>query len=354
MKLAQARWLHELLYSPHPLREKLTLTWSGHFVVGSDKVRHGLGLTAYLDLLRAHGLSSFERLAWEVARAPAMLRYLDNADNKRGKPNENFSRELLELFTTGIGHYTEADVREGARALTGLTFRGRLGQANLTELPEPVFNRGAHDDGVKSYLGRTGAFLPQDVVRLAATHEATPLFVGRRLWRTFVNDTPDEAGVREVADVWRVEGGDLRAVMTALLTSEAFYAPANRLAVHRSPVEFVVGALRSLGAPRLTGEKAYLNLIGSMARMGQDLLHPPTVEGWKGGREWLSDAALLTRLQVAAQLTLSKTARVDLEGADLALALLGRADHPVTAAFRGLTPARQAYLMLASPEFALA
>ena len=353
VKLSQARWLHELLYSPHPLREKLTLFWSNHFVVGTDKVRHGLALTQYLTTLRSHGLGKFERLTLEVSRTPAMLRYLDNDQNKKGKPNENFARELLELFTTGIGHYTEDDVREGARAFTGWTFRGGRNQQQDV-MPEFVFAARQHDDGPKTYLGRRGNLTGEQVIAISVAHPATPEFVCRKIWRAFVSDTPDGSGVRDLVDVWRATGGDLREVFTALLTSETFYDARHRSAIVKSPVEYVVGTLRAAGRPALDGEKQYLSLIQSMARMGQELLHPPTVEGWKGGREWVNDTALLTRLQVAAALTIGKNAKVTLPEGDLPLALLGRTQNPFQAALRGLMPPQQAYLMLISPEYALA
>ena len=155
--------------APEGLRERLTLLWSNHFVIGTDKVRNMPSVTEYLALLRRHAATpSFAAFALDVARTPAMLRYLDNDQNRNGKPNENFSRELLELFTTGIGHYTEEDVKEGARALSGWTFTGGRGNQKYLEVPKFVFNPKQHDTGRKTYLGKTGNLTGEDVIALAA------------------------------------------------------------------------------------------------------------------------------------------------------------------------------------------
>ncbi|ADV66367.1 DUF1800 domain-containing protein [Deinococcus maricopensis] len=349
IKLTQTAWLFEMLYTPHPLRERLALLWSNHFVIGTDKVRNLAALGQYLTLLRTHAAGEFTPFATDIAKSPAMLRYLDNDQNRKGKPNENFSRELLELFTTGIGPYSERDVQEGARALTGWTFTGGRGNKQYLEVPKFAFQVKNHDAGRKTYLGQSGAFTPEQVVALACAHPATGDFVARKLWRAFVNDTPDETGVRALGDVFRAHGGNLRVTLEALLTSEAFYAPGNRASIIRSPVEFVVGALRSMGRPKLD-EKQILNLTSTLARLGQDLLKPPNVKGWDGGREWINDSSLLLRMQTAAALTLGKNApKVDAPPS--MLALTGHAEPP--AALRGLKRAQATYLTLISPEFQL-
>ncbi|BDP40064.1 hypothetical protein DAETH_00330 [Deinococcus aetherius] len=353
VQLTRAAWLFELLYGPHPLRERLALAWSNHFVIGTDKVRNVPMLASYLALLRRHAATGdFTRFALEVAQSPAMLRYLDNAQNRRGKPNENFSRELLELFTTGIGHYTEDDVREGARALTGWTYEGGRGNKNYLEETRFVFRPAQHDAGRKTYLGHGGNLTGEDVVRLAATHPQTATFVARKLHRAFVRDTPDERAVAASAETWRRTNGNVRAVLEELLGSEVFYAPENRSAVIRSPVEFIVGAVRALGQPKLE-PKQILNLAQTAGKMGQLLLQPDTVKGWDGGREWINDSTLLTRMQVAAALTLGPQAPQLAEPPSL-LALLGSERPPLTAALDGLGPKQRTYLALISPEFQLA
>ena len=354
-KLVQAAWMWEMLYTPYPLRERLALVWSNHFVVANDKVRNVHALQDYLSLLRGHGLGRFSEFALSIARSPAMLHYLDNDQNRKGKPNENFSRELLELFTAGIGtpgrpNYTEKDVREGARGLTGWSFQGGRNQVkDFAEQPRFVALPNQHDNGSKTYLGQTGSFTPEDIVRMAAAHPAAPLRVAGKLWKAFVSSTPDEAGVAELAQTFEASGGDLRHVMRTLLTSDAFYSEANRTSLFRSPVEYVVGALRAMGRPKLD-EKAVLGLVGSTARMGQELLHPPTVKGWDGGREWINDTTLLLRMQTAAALTLGNNAP---KGEVLTpLATLGRQDG-LNRALTGLDDRQRGYLMLISPEYQL-
>lgn len=353
VRLAQLRWLHELARSPYPLREKLTLFWSNHFVIGLDKVRHPGMIAQYLRVLRESGLGTFERLALEVARSPAMLRYLDNDRNKKGKPNENFARELLELFTVGIGQFTEADVRDAARAFTGWTYRGGRGAADPAAEPAFRLDGRAHDDGEKTVLGRTGRLGGEDVVSIAARHPATANFVCAKLWRAFINDTPDPAGQAGLAAVWRDGGGDLRRVLSELLASDAFYSLANRRSIHKSPIDFVIGSLRALGPSGPPDPRRYRALVDRLARMGQEPLYPPTVEGWKGGREWVNDTAILLRVQTAASLTLGGAAPPEANAEDLMLALVG-GRVPYEAALEPLDARRRAYLVLISPEYALA
>ena len=349
-KLVQAAWMWEMLYTPYPLRERLALVWSNHFVVANDKVKNVYALQEYLGLLRGQALGNFGEFALSVAKSPAMLRYLDNDQNRKGKPNENFSRELLELFTAGIGNYTEQDVREGARGLTGWSYvGGRNQQKEFAEQPKFVALPNQHDAGSKTYLGKTGNFTPEDIVNLAASQASTASRVAGKLWAAFVSSAPDEAGISQLAQTFTQSGGDLRAVMTSLLTSDAFYAQRNRLSLYRSPVEYVVGALRAMGRPKLD-EKAVLGLVGSTARMGQELLHPPTVKGWDGGREWINDTTLLLRMQAAAALTLGKNAP---QGEALTpLSALGKPDG-LNRALTGLNAKQRGYLMLISPEYQL-
>ncbi|GGR02720.1 DUF1800 domain-containing protein [Deinococcus ruber] len=350
VKLIQGDWLWQMLYTPYPLRERLALLWSNHFVVGVDKVKNVYALQEYLSLLRSRSLGNFTTFAVEIGRSPAMLRYLDNDQNKKGKPNENFSRELLELFTTGIGHYSETDVLEGARALTGWTFQGgRNNQQDYAEQPKFVFNQKQHDNGSKTYLGQTGNFAPADIISLATNHPATAVRVAGKLWAAFVSSTPDENGIAALAQTFSQSGGDLRATVKNLLTSEAFYSAANRSSVFRSPVEYVVGAVRSMGRPPMT-EKAVLSLVAACSRMGQELLHPPTVKGWDGGREWINDTTLLLRMQTAAALTLGNNAP---KGDPLTpLSVLGRSGA-LQGALGSLNAKQRSYLMLISPEYQL-
>lgn len=351
VQLTRAAWLYELLYSPHPLRETLALTWSNHFVVGTDKVRNVPVLAGYLALLRRQAATTdFARFTLEAAQSPGMLRYLDADQNRKGKPNENFSRELLELFTTGIGSYTEKDVQEGARALTGWTFRGGRGNQKFLEDSAFFFISSQHDGGRKTYLGQSGNLSGEDVVRIAATHPATATFVSRKLHRAFVADEPDAAAVTQSAETFRRTNGNVRAVLEELLASDHFYT--RRAAIIRSPVAFIVGAVRTLGQPKLD-TRQILNLAQTAGRMGQFLLQPDTVKGWDGGREWVGDTALLLRMQLAASLTVGNAAP-ELETQPSDLALLGTERSPLAGVTEGLNPKQRLYLTLISPEFGLA
>ncbi|CAM3897420.1 DUF1800 domain-containing protein [Deinococcus frigens] len=360
LQLTRAAWLFELMYSPHPLREKLALTWSNHFVIGTDKVKNHPALAAYLGLLRQHAAGpSFEEFTLDIAQTPAMLRYLDNDRNKKGKPNENFARELMELFTLGIGtpdnpNYTEQDVHEGARALTGWSIEGGRGTPKNTYL-EPVkasYNPRQHDDGPKTYLGHSGKLDFGDVIRIAATHPQTAVFISRKLHRAFLADTPGEGAVQGSAETFRRTNGNVGAVLEELLSSAAFYAPQNRASIIRGPVEYIVGAVRTLGQPKLEARQI-LNLAQTAGKMGQTLLQPDTVKGWDGGRGWINDSVLLTRMQVAAALALGNAAPT-LDAAPGDLALFGTENSPVQAALKGLNPRQRLYLALVSPEFQLA
>ena len=351
IKLMEAGWLREMVLTPYPLRERLALMWSNHFVIATDKVKNVSALEGYLTVLRGHALSRFTDLALAAVKTPAVMHYLDNAQNKKGKPNENLGRELLELYTAGIGNYSEADVKEGARALTGWTYQGGRGNKQFAEAQTFTFNPKQHDGGSKTYLGQTGNFGGDDIVRLAANHPATAERVAMKLWHSFVSDAPDPAGQARLTETYRQHGGDLGAVMQDLLGSQEFYAARSRII--RSPAEFVVGALRSSGQSDI-GEKTYLNLSTTLARLGQQLLHPPTVKGWDGGREWINDGTLLLRMQVAAGLTLGKQALG--QGSKAApefspLSLIGSETLPP--ALAKLPPAQRTYLMLVSPEYQL-
>jgi uncharacterized protein (DUF1800 family) len=355
VKLVQGSWLWEMIYTPYPLRERLALMWSNHFVVATDKVKNVSALQDYLGLLRQHALGRFGDFTLELARSPAMLNYLDNDKNKKGKPNENFSRELLELFTAGIGapgkpNYTEKDVQEGARGLTGWSYQGgRNRKTQFADKSSFVSADRLHDDGTKTYLGQSGRFRPEDIVRLAAAHPATAGRIAGKLWAAFMSSVPDKAGTAALAQTYTQSGGDLKVVMHSLLTSDAFYDQAHRTSLFVGPVEYMVGALRAMGRPKLD-EKAVLALAGTTARMGQELLHPPTVKGWDGGREWINDTTLLLRMQAAAALTLGKNAP---KGEALTpLTALGRPDG-LSHALSGLSDKQQAYLMMISPEYQL-
>lgn len=346
-QLTQLNWLYEMLHGPEPFRENLTLMWHNHFVVATDKVKSGAVLSDYLDTIRKHALGNFTDLALALSKHPSMLRYLDNDQNVKGRPNENFSRELLELFTVGIGNYTEKDIQEGARALTGWTIK-RTNKGTEEETAEFFYARNKHDGGVKTYLGKTGNFTGEDVVEMAAAHPATAHFVSRKILRHFVSDSPSEADIKALADTWTRSKGNLKTVIREVLLSEAFFSQHARESRIKSPVEFVVGTLRTAQIKPNENDKFYEQLGKTLARLGQMPLTPPDVSGWAGGRDWISDATLLTRMRIAAQFSkMVKTKK------DLTFLMLGKDNPSIENLIRDLPADRQAYLLMVSPEYQL-
>lgn len=281
----RAWWLREMRESPSPLTERLTLFWHNHFVSSQEKVRSPALMYRQNVLLRRHAGGNFAKLLHAVARDPAMVVYLDNARNRKGAPNENFARELMELFTLGEGHYTETDVKEAARAFTGWGVDRRTG--------EFMFRAGQHDDGIKSVLGRTGRLDGDDVIGRLLEHPATAEFVVRKLWIEFVSPEPPPADVSRIAAAFRDSGYEIRVALRALLLSDAFWAPVNRGVLVKSPVDVVVGTLGTFDA----SVPDYAPFALLVARLGQNLFAPPSVKGWPGGDTWIDATTLLQRKQ---------------------------------------------------------
>ena len=279
----QSWWLTEMLVTPSPLTEKMTLFWHNHFVSSQQKVRSPQLMYGQNVLLRRHALGNFGALLHVIARDPAMVIYLDSASNRKGQPNENFAREVMELFTLGEGHYAESDVKEAARAFTGWSVDPDRG--------EFVFRGRAHDDGVKTVLGRTGNLDGDAVLDVLLAQPQTAELIAAKLWREFVSPDPDPGEVRRIARVLRESGYEIRPALRALLTSDAFYAPGSRAALIKSPVELVVGTLRQFNIS--TGEP--LPFVLGVAVLGQNLFAPPNVKGWPGGAMWINSTTLLAR-----------------------------------------------------------
>ncbi|MEQ1776116.1 MAG: DUF1800 domain-containing protein [Burkholderiales bacterium] len=278
-------WLQEMVTTPSPLTEKMVLFWHNHFVSSQQKVRQPQYLYRQNLLLREHALGNFSVFLHAIARDPAMVIYLDNASNRKGQPNENFAREVMELFTLGEGNYGERDIKEAARAFTGWSIDGEKG--------EFLFRRFAHDDGVKTVLGRSGNFDGDAVLDILLAQPQTAEFIVRKLWREFISPEPDAAEVRRIADVFRESRYEIRAVLRALLTSDAFYAPQYRATLVKSPVDLVVGTLRQFQFT--TGDVQPFAL--AVAQLGQNLFAPPNVKGWPGGEAWINSTTLLARKQ---------------------------------------------------------
>lgn len=282
-------WVARMVQTHRPLQEKMVLFWHGLLVSGFPEVRNPVLLYQQNELFRRMALGNFKALILAISRDPAMLTYLDNASNRKGRPNENYARELLELFTMGIGHYTEQDVKEAARAFTGWTFRGT----------EFVFNRAQHDDGVKTFLGRTGPFDGTDVIDIIFEQPATARFLPRRLFEFFAGYRPPDGLVEELARTFRAVDFEVGPLVRTILRSEAFYAPQALRAQVKSPAQLVIGTARLLGL----GSEAARALTLAMDLMGQALLIPPHVGGWPSGEGWITTSTILVRYNFAGLLT---------------------------------------------------
>ena len=299
-------WLYRMLVTQRPLQERMALFWHNHFATSASKVGDGNLMLIQIQMFQRLALADFKTLVIEVSKDPAMLGWLDGVRNVAGKPNENFARELLELFTMGIGHYTERDIQEGARAFTGWSF------SRVTH--SFVFNRAQHDDGEKMFLGKHGRFTGEEIIQIAVEHPATTEFMARKFYRFFVNDVDrvEERAVRTFAQEFTQSGYSVRALMRKILLSDAFWSHTNYRRRIKSPVEFVVSTLRQVGiGERLrqldfssgVDQRAlvgYLRVATQWARrIGQALLYPPDVAGWNWGTAWISSQTMLERMRFA-------------------------------------------------------
>jgi uncharacterized protein (DUF1800 family) len=286
----QAWWLQEMLETPSPLTERMTVFWHSHFGTSARKVRSANLMFGQNVTLRRHALGRFDALLHAMAEDPALLFYLDAHGNRAGQPNENFARELMELFTLGEGRYEQADVREAARAFTGIAIDPRSGGINE--------RRRWHDAGEKSVLGHTGRFGHRDIVELLLRHPATAEHIVSKLWREFVSPHPDPVRVRDIATRFRDAGYDIKEALRLLLSADALYAPAQRGALVKSPLDITVGTLRTLlPLPVAMPPEVLRGIALVTARLGQALFIPPSVKGWDGGEAWVDAGTLMARRQ---------------------------------------------------------
>lgn len=291
----QYLWLYRMVNTKRPLQEKLALFWHGHFATANLKVNSPPLMRTQYQLFLSRGLGAFGDLVLAVSKDPAMLIWLDGNANRKAAPNENYGRELMELFTLGIGNYTEDDVKAAARAFTGWFFRGqRDGATKRLTSAEFTFNRAQHDAGIKTFLGQTGPWNGDDIIRIILQQPACATFIGRKLFSFFVWDRPDDATVQPFADVLTQTNYDLRATLRALFLSPQFVSDQAYHARIKSPAELVVGTLRTLGVTVPPKEALF-----SLRKMGQELFNPPNVGGWTSGLGWISTSSLLERFNFA-------------------------------------------------------
>jgi uncharacterized protein (DUF1800 family) len=288
----KAWWLCRSVYGADPLREKLTLFWHGHFATSNHKVRSVPFMLHQNELFRRHALGDFAELLRGVCSDPAMLLWLDGGNSPKEKPNENFGREFLELFTLGLGHYAEKDIREAARAFTGWVDNHGYGFPRRHEFH---FDEARFDDGAKTFLKQTGRWGAADIVRITLEQPACAEFLCRKLYRFFVSENADPPAdlIAPLAQELRSHNYAIRPVVEIILRSRHFFSAAAYRQRIKGPVEFSAGLVRVLELPRSGMNLLALALV--CERQGQDLFYPPNVKGWDGGRTWLTSATLLER-----------------------------------------------------------
>lgn len=302
MYAMQRWWLRRMIETPRPLEEKLTLFWHGHFATSYRTIENSYHMYLQNQLLRSQAAGNFGELLRAIIRDPAMIAYLDNNDSRKGRPNENLARELMELFALGEGNYTEGDIKDGARALTGYTF----------DFNEFVFRPEWHDEGSKRILGRTGNLGGDEFVDAILAQRVCAEFIALKLYRFFVADVPERGSpafpvvvsvVKSLAQTLAASNYEIRPVLRRLFLSEHFHDPAVRLARVKSPAELVVGAVRTFGAP--VRDLGILN--DAMGLMGQELMFPPSVKGWDGGRAWINTSTVFVRANILNFILTGKT-----------------------------------------------
>jgi uncharacterized protein (DUF1800 family) len=287
----KAWWFYRMLFGPDPLTERLTLFWHGHFATANSKVQDAALMYRQNDTLRRHARGKFADLLNASVREPALLVYLDAPANRKGHPNENLARELMELFTLGVGHYSETDVKEAARALTGWTIEDE----KFSE------DAGRHDDGDKTMLGHKGKWTGSDLVKILLGQPATARRIATKLCRLFFGETAvTPEALTKLATELAEHDLDIGWAVGTILKSQAFFADANLGTRVLGPVEYIVGSARALAL--FDPAPSTLALADWSARIGQDLFEPPNVGGWPGGRAWIHTRGLVARANYAAAL----------------------------------------------------
>lgn len=276
------KFFNEMVNSENQLQEKMAFFWNGHFATRILNARFNQDL---LNIVREKALGNFGDLLKSVSKSPAMLQFLNNQQNKKGHPNENFAREVMELFTMGRGNYTETDVKEGARAFTGWGFKN---DGEFQQRPK------VHDEGNKTFLGKTGNFDGDDVLDIILSQKATSKFITRKIYKFFVNETVNEAILADLSEKFYASNYDIKKLMTEIFTSAWFYDQKNIGAKIKSPIELMAGIIRVLPT-KIENAKS---LITYQKLLGQMLMYPPNVAGWPSGESWIDSSTLLLRMQL--------------------------------------------------------
>jgi Protein of unknown function (DUF1800) len=309
--MGNVNYMYYLVNTKRPLEEKVTLFWHHVFATGNSKVDNYDQLLEQINLFRERGMGDYRDLLVAIARNPTMIFWLDNNQNHGTAVNENWGRELLELFSMGVGSYTEKDVREASRAFTGWTFETKIPRLPYGRFPWKFEYRPEdHDDGEKEFLGHRGRLNGEDIINIVVEQPACARFVCRHLYNFFVADEPqvpawsieaprDPKAIDTLATTFRESHYDIRSVLRVLFNSDFFKNA--RFQHMKSPAEVVVGSLRLVGGYEMP-KPGYGDLSMQPAYMGQDLLNPPSVEGWHTGQEWINSGSLMARINFVAQL----------------------------------------------------
>lgn len=308
--MGNVNWLYFLVNTKQPLKEKMALFWHHVFATGNSKVDNYDQMLEQINLFRENGMGNYGELLLQVAKNPTMIFWLDNNQNHGTAVNENWGRELLELFSLGVGAYTEKDVREASRAFTGWTFETKIPRAPYGRFPWKFEYRAEdHDDGEKEFLGHKGNLNGEDIIRIILQQPACARFICRHMYNFFVADEPqvpawpiepprDQKAVEAMAGVLRDSNYDIRSVLRFMFNSDFFKNA--RFQHMKSPAEVVAGTLRLVGGYEIP-KPGYGELSMNTAYMGQDLLNPPSVEGWHTGKEWINSGSLMARINFMAE-----------------------------------------------------
>ena len=300
LKNLNLRWVDEMINSEAQLREKMSLFWHGHFAC---RVLNSYYQQELLQLIRENALGNFKDILRAVSKSASMLQFLNNQQNRKQHPNENFAREVMELFTMGRGNYTETDVKEAARAFTGWGFNVK---------GEFVFRVNAHDDGRKTLLGKTGNFDGDAVIDILLEQKQTARFLTRKIYRFFVNDNVDETKVEWLSSRWYNSGYDIKKLLEDIFTNDWFYEEKNIGTHIKSPVELMVG-IRRLLPMKMENDQAQVLF---QRALGQVLFFPPNVAGWPGGKSWIDSSSLMLRLRIPQILTANEALDIQAKSDD--------------------------------------
>jgi len=282
-KTLNEAWIKKLSETDAQLREKMTLFWHNHFACNIGNSFYDQQLN---NIQREHALGNFKTLLLQVSQSPAMLQFLNNQQNRKGHPNENFARELMELFTLSRGHYTEQDIKESARAFTGWAYDGKTGNY--------AFNQKVHDEGPKTFMGQTGNLHGEDVIDIILKNKQTAIFISTKLYRYLVNDIPDVDSISQMADIFYRSNYEIKPLLEFVFHADWFYEDKNIGNLVKSPVELLTGINRQF---YITYQNPDV-LLQFQHTLGQVLFRPPNVAGWPGGRNWIDSSSLMYRMKI--------------------------------------------------------